>query len=99
TLQKRHIMSLKAYIRAIVRSEVIDMVRIAKRHASASLPLDEDGELDQGRLLTTPSEGMQDPAYEVEQKEIDADILAHIVNEIVNLPPRQQYAAICAIKD
>src|SRR5947199_6526549 len=56
-LQKRHITHLKPYIRLIVRSESIDMVRSYKPYLP--LPIDEDGELYQGNVLVTPSEGMQ----------------------------------------
>src|SRR5256885_16695694 len=45
-LQKRHITHLKAYIRRIVHSESMDMVRSYK--PDLPLPVDEDGELYQG---------------------------------------------------
>jgi hypothetical protein len=97
TLRSRHIMSPKSYIRAIARSESIRA--IYRLRASVPLPLDQEGELYQGQVLTTPSEGMQDPADEIEQKETTADIIADAVSAVVSLPPLQQQAMICALKD
>src|SRR5947209_649124 len=60
------ITSPKAYIRYIVRSQCVDLIRQLKRKPTLPLPTDQDGELYQGRVLLIPSDGMQDPAFEFE---------------------------------
>lgn len=96
-LQKQRIAHLETYISLIVLSEVIDMVR--RYHPILSLPTDEDGELYQGNVIAMPSEGMQDPAYEIEQAEALNDSTKESFEALLKLPPRQQYAMICALKD
>jgi len=97
TLQTRQIMSLKPYIYAIVRSESIRLLR--SHRMIAPLCFDAEGELFQGQLIMTSSEGMQDPAETLEQQE-QADIaLTEVVQAIVTLPDRQRYAMICSLKD
>ncbi len=68
-LQHRHIRHIKAYIRCIVHSASVDMVRNYK--PDLPLPLDEEGELYQGNVLVAFSEGMQDPLYELEKEQLD----------------------------
>jgi RNA polymerase sigma factor (sigma-70 family) len=97
TLRKKRINNPEAYIRCIVYTEVIDLLR--RRRSMLPLPLDEDGELYQGNLIFTPSEGMQDPGDEVEQAEELDDSIQDIFEAIVQLPPRQQRAMICSLKD
>lgn len=97
SLQKKCIINLKAYIRSIVYTEVIDMVRQYK--LTFPLPLDEDGELYQGNVMVTPSEGLQDPGYGVEQEEMIGDYMTEAVEAVLKLPPRQQHAMICSLKD
>jgi hypothetical protein len=97
-LQTRHIMSIKPYIRAIAHSEYIR----TKQHAYPVLPLtlDQEGELYQGQaLLITPSEAMQDPAHQVELQEMVATMIADTASAAMKLPPAQQHAMICALKD
>lgn len=97
TLQKRPITHIRAYIRCIVHSETIDMARSYK--PSLPLPVDEDGELYQGDVIVTASEGMQDPLYELEQKEMTAEYITQTVEMLRSLPPRQRQAMICSLKD
>jgi DNA-directed RNA polymerase specialized sigma24 family protein len=96
-LQKKRLANLKTYISLIVLSEVIDMVR--RYHPILPLPIDEDGELYQGNVIAMPTDGMQDPAYEIEQAEALNDFIDEIFEALLELPPRQQYAMICALKD
>lgn len=97
-LRQHRILKLKTYIHLIVLSEVIDMVR--KYHPTFSLPLDDDGELSQGNMMiTTSSIEMQDPAYIFEQTEAFDVCMRKAIEGILKLPPRQQYAMICALKD
>ena len=96
-LQKKHIANFETYISLIVLSEVIDMVR--RYRPILALPINEDGELYQGNIIATPGEGMQDPAYEIEQTEVLNDFTRETTEALLKLPPRQQYAMICALKD
>jgi DNA-directed RNA polymerase specialized sigma24 family protein len=97
TLQKRHIAHIKAYIRCIVHSVSMDMVRRYK--PNLPLPVDEDGELYRGDVLVAPSEGMQDPLYELEQKEMAEEYITQAVDLLRSLPPCQQQVMICSLKD
>ncbi|MHB8597825.1 MAG: RNA polymerase sigma factor [Ktedonobacteraceae bacterium] len=97
SLQKRHITHIRAYIRCIVHSESMDMLRRYK----PELPLlvDEDGELYQGDVLVTPGEGMHDPLYELEQKEMVAEYITWVVDVLTSFPRCQQQVMICLLKD
>ena len=89
------ITSPKAYIRYIVRSQCVDLIRQLKRKPTLSLPTDQDGELYQGKALLIPSDGMQDPALEFEHEEL----IAEVIDDVLRLPHHQQYAMICLLKD
>jgi DNA-directed RNA polymerase specialized sigma24 family protein len=91
--QKQHIVNPKPYIRCIIRTESIDMIR-SYTHA-LPLPTDEDGELYQGNLLILPSEGMDDPACELEHKEVTTDLIEAVADALLTLPPRQNFAMTC----
>src|SRR5205085_6783159 len=70
-------------------------IRRRQSKLTSPLPMDQDGELYQGRVLLVPSDGMQDPAFEFERKEL----IAEVVNDVLTLPPIQRYAMICTLKD
>ncbi len=95
--QKKQITSLKAYIRCIVRTQSVNMVR--EHQSVLPLPTDEEGELYQGNLLITPSERMRDPVEDLEQEEMIAEYIAMTVDEVLKLPPRQQMSMICSLKE
>jgi len=97
TIQKRAITHLSAYIRCIVHSASMDMVRSYK--PDLPLPVDEDGELYQGDVLVALSEGMRDPLYELEQKEMAAEYITQAVDALSSFPPCQQQVMICSLKD
>lgn len=97
TLQKKQVNNLKAYVKCIVFTEAIDMVR--QYRSVLSLPLDEVGELNQGNLIFAASDETQDPGCVVEQAEELDDAMQDIFEAIIQLPPRQQYAMICSLKD
>ncbi len=97
TLQKSRIIHIKAYIRCIVHSVSMDMIRGDK--PDLPLPLDEEGELYQGNVLVTPSEGMQDPLYELEQKERVAEYITQVADVLRSLPLCQRRVMICSLKD
>lgn len=92
-IQKQCIVNPRPYIRCIIRTESIDMMRSYKH--VLPLPTDEDGELYQGDLLVSPSEGMDDPAYELEQKEAATDLIEAVADTVRVLPPRQHFAMTC----
>jgi DNA-directed RNA polymerase specialized sigma24 family protein len=96
-LKRRPIRSPKAYIRRIVHSEAVDMVRQKPR--AIPLTLDEEGELYQGWLLVEKSEGMNDPAIEAEQLETTDHYISSVVSAAMQLSPRQQEAMICWLKE
>jgi len=89
----------KAYIKRIVHSEFIDMLRRKKPQRSLPLPVDEEGELYQGNMLITSSEGMADPADVVEQQ-VEAEIcMSEVVDAVIRLPERQQRVMVCSLRD
>ena len=97
TLLKRNVIYIKSYIRFIVRSESIDMVRSHKPYLP--LQVDEDGELYQGNVLVTPSEGMQDPLYELLQKETAEEYLLQAVDLLCSFPHCQQQVMVCSLNE
>lgn len=98
-LQDKHIEYHKTYIKRIVNSEFIDMVRRIKPNYTLDLPVDEEGELYQGRMLITPSSGMADPSVEYEEQVEANERLQEVVDAILTLPLRQQHAIICDMHD
>jgi len=97
TLLRERVISIRAYIRSIVHSVIVDMIR--KYEPAQSLPLDEDGELYQGDLIAAAREDLRDPAHEVEEKEFTTDLLGKTVDGVLDLPSSQQRAMICSLKD
>lgn len=97
TSQKYQIINLKAYIRCIVRTQSVNMVR--EHQSVLPLPTDEEGELYQGNLLVTPSEGMRDPVEELEQEETITECITNTIDEVLKLPPRQQLSMIYSLKE
>lgn len=95
-ISKEHqIASPKAYLKHIVRSRSIDMLRQRKSMATSRLLLDQDGELYQGNALIITGDGLCDPAVEFERKEL----IAEVVDDVLELPAIQRYAMICELKD
>jgi len=77
------------YVRRIIYSEFIDM----KRQQKPALPLIID---DEGGCQ---AQAVGDPADEVIQHSEDFALLQRIVQMVVDLPPRQQLAMICFLRD
>ena len=98
-LQDKHIEYPKTYLKRIVNSEFIDLVRRIKPYYTLDLPLDEKGELDQGHMLITPSVGMADPALKYEEQVEAAEQMQKVVDMVLALPSRQQHALICDMRD
>lgn len=96
-LNKRPVTHPKAYIRTIVHTIMIDRLRM--RRPPLPLPVDEEGELYTGTVIAQPQEGMEDPANEFEQEETVAELLERTAAAVSSLPPRQQLAMICSLRE
>ena len=95
-LLRRKINNLKAYIRAMVATEAVDMMR---RHRSTTvLSLDVDEIRDMDEMLSAVHEDLLDPAYQFIQHETIACYLNLAVDGISKLPPRQLRAMLCSLK-
>jgi DNA-directed RNA polymerase specialized sigma24 family protein len=94
TSEEVHINAPKSYMNRIAFSQCIDVARLTKRKP---IPMSEnqDGKLAKGDVMIFPSEGMGDPANEYERKES----ISEIIDEVMQLPPKQQYVMICVLKD
>lgn len=93
-LEKRDIHYPYAYIKLIIQSEFIDMKRRKKPYLSLST--------DEGLIhdeVEIAARHMADPAETMAQ-EIDASTcLKEMTQAVLALPPRQQYAIICSLKE
>jgi DNA-directed RNA polymerase specialized sigma24 family protein len=95
--RKRTINHPRAYIRKIAYTTAIDMVR--RYRSNTSLPTDIDEDLCLGDLLVAQNEGYQDPAYEIELREIDSYFIEKLMQGILSLPPRQRQALLYSIRE
>ena len=95
--QRQHIVNPKAYIRRIVWTETVDMVR--RYRPVTSLSVDDDGELYQENIMLMVSEGVQDPADEVEDEEMKVQYIKKIATALLQLSHAEQRAMICSLKD
>lgn len=57
--------------------------------------LDQDGEMYQDNAILITGDGLCDPVIEFERKEL----IAEVVDDVLNLPAIQRYAMICVLKD
>ena len=96
-LQKQDIRHMKAYIRRIVYNEAINMVRQYK--PVEPLITSDEGELYQAHVMIASGQAIQDPAEEIEQEEMLSSYSSKLTEAIPKLPPQQQRAMICALKD
>ena len=96
-IQKKRINNPQAYIRSIVYTEVVNITR--RSPSALPFPLNKDGELYQCNPIIVQSQEMQDPICEVEQKEAIDELLEEATEEILRLPPQQQRAMICSLKE
>lgn len=96
-LQKQEIRHMKAFIRRIVHNEAINMVRQHK--PVVSLITNEEGELYQAHVLIASSQEIQDSAEEIEQDEMLQNYSSKLTEYVPKLPPQQQRAMICTLKD
>lgn len=94
-LQKK-IVNLKGYIRRIVHNESVSMGR---KRMLYPLPEDEERELYQGEILVKVGTDMDDPALEMEQKEMAAHYVKHCVCAALSLPECQKRAFLLSLRD
>ena len=97
--QKQPIENPKAYIRRIVHTAVVDMVRKFKPHLYQALPVDEDGEIQEGNLVVIPGAELADPEAILEEKEAVEELMDELVDVVSELRPRQMHSTICTLKD
>ena len=97
--QKQPIENPKAYIRRIVRTTVVDMVRKFKPHLYQALPVDEDGEIQEDNLVVIPDAELGDPEAILEEKEAVEELMGELVDVVSELRPRQMHSTICTLKD
>lgn len=96
-LQNQEIRHMNAYIRRIVHNEAINMVRQYK--PTEPLITNDEGELYQTHVMIASGQGIQDPAQEIEQEEMLSSYSSKLTKDIPKLPPQQQRAMLCALKD
>ena len=87
----------RAYILSIVHSLIID--RLRRNKPIVGLPLDEYGEITQGRIWASSDEDTMDPACEFERKVRYQRCVTQVVRDIASLPVCQRNAMICLLKD
>ncbi len=97
--RKHSIQSPKAYIRWLVQSVKVDMLRKYKIQGYQALPVNEDGELQEGHLLVTQSLELGDPETILEQDESFDELLEVLLEAVADLHPRQQQASVCTLRD
>ncbi len=93
-LEKRDIRYPYAYIKLIIQSEFIDMTRRQKHYLSLSI----DEELTHAEVEIA-ARHMADVAETVAQQMDTSACLKEMIQAVLALPPRQQYAMICSLKE
>jgi DNA-directed RNA polymerase specialized sigma24 family protein len=93
----RPIINLKAYIRCIVKSAYVEIMR--QKRAGDQLLMSEEGELLCGQILFEPGEEAHDPLEVIEAREALKERLNLLVDIIIALPPRQRRGFVCRLKD
>ena len=94
-LERRHIRYPHAYIKHIIKSEFVDMSRRQKPF----LPLPTDDEWSYNVAGVSVVRNMPDPTDEVEQQVEAFGCLNETIQAVLGLPPRQQLALICSLRD
>jgi DNA-directed RNA polymerase specialized sigma24 family protein len=95
-LEKRDIRYPYAYVKLIIQSEFIDMTRRQKPYLSLSI----DEELTHAEVeIAAAARHMADPAETVAQRMDASTCLKEMIQAVLALPPRQQYAMICSLKE
>jgi len=90
-LKRDSIRSPRAYVRSIICSEIIDMLR--RKRTILSLPTGESEEY-HGEFGS-----IADPEDEVLQQMEGETLLNEVIERVLELPPRQKQAMICQLQD
>ena len=90
-LEKDSIRSPRAYVRSIIYSEIIDMLR--RKRAMQPLPTGESEE------YHAEFGSIADPEDEVLQQMEGESLLNEVIERVLELPPRQKQAMICQLQD
>ena len=98
-LQKQPITHLRAYIRCLVHNESVNLIRQVRPSLYQALPIDEDGEIQEGNLVVIPGAELGDPETILEEKEAVEELLSELVDVVSELRPRQMHSTICTLKD
>ena len=93
---KQDITAVRTYIRHIAATVSIDMLREQK--PTVALPVNEEGELYQGKLLFAPRQEEQDPAALLVQEESFSEGMELMAGGVLDLPPVQQQAMLYSLK-
>jgi DNA-directed RNA polymerase specialized sigma24 family protein len=97
--QKQSIESPKAYIRRIVHTVVVDMARKYKPHLCQAFSTDEDGEIQEGKLVGMSSAELRNPETILEEKEAVDERMQELVGAISAFHLCQRQAAVCTLRD
>jgi RNA polymerase sigma factor (sigma-70 family) len=98
-VDKQPIKSPKAYIRRIVHTVVVDMVRKFKSHQYQTVSVDGEGEIQEGCLIVTPSAELDNPETILEEKEAVDELMKELMEAIADFHPRQMHATVCTLRD
>ncbi len=96
-LQRENITNLKAYIRRIVHTQAVDIVRKYKHFCA--LPPGEYRDLQQHTIMITPGEEMKDPAVVFEELEAVNNRAVAILDQVLALPQHQRQPVLYLFYD
>ena len=95
--QQQYIQNPRAYITRIAHNEALQMLYRQKR--AVPLPLDVDGELYTGEVVTGAQGHSSDPSEVIEQAECAQIVIEKAVTSISSLPPAQRRAVLCILEE
>ncbi|MBE3560077.1 MAG: hypothetical protein IMW89_12750 [Ktedonobacteraceae bacterium] len=95
----QEIRSLRAYLKKIVHSELVTIQRQRHEQPFADWLAADESEIDvpQGKPLIYASEGMGDPAEEVERQMASQELMQQVVEAMKSLSQRQCTAMACRL--
>jgi RNA polymerase sigma factor (sigma-70 family) len=96
-LSEERVQYIMPYTRTVVRNECINLIR-KQQHKNYPLPLDNEGEISVNFIIQ-PGQETQNPAEELEQREVLIEYTTRAVHLILKLPRRQRQAMIAALKE
>ncbi len=96
-LQHHTISHPKLYIRLVVQSQIVNMLRQRKRFIL--LCLDEEEESTAWINFFGPIWGAMDPAEEYEARNLIVSVVEETVKQALTFPARQQLAFLCLLKE